>query len=46
VLGGLYHPPPCLEALDLLASTSLLRPQGIHFLLIESLFKAAIEVEV
>jgi hypothetical protein len=46
VLGGLYHPPLCLEALDLLASTSLLRPQGIHFLLIESLFKAAIEVEV
>src|SRR5215216_1434662 len=45
-LSGLYHLPSCLEALDLLAGTSLLGPQGLHFLLIESLFKAAVEVEV
>jgi hypothetical protein len=45
-LGGLYHLPSCLEALDLLAGYSLLSPQSFHFLLIEHPFKATIEVEV
>src|SRR3712207_6334649 len=29
-LSVLYHLPSCLEALDLLAGTSLLGPQGLH----------------
>src|SRR5215212_11937529 len=45
-LGGLDHPPPRLEALDLFAGIRLLSPQGLHFLLVTDLVKAAIEVEV